>query len=140
MAFVGAIALGLFIGSYAITRNTSNAKPVPQSDGPPLAIAPVAAPEVEAGGGGVVVAPPVTGSPWAVVSVEPTPSRPVAVGGGGGGGHHSSRPPKQVVAPAPGPAPVAPPPAAHKDDCEPPYTLDSDGTRKYKTWCPGVAQ
>jgi hypothetical protein len=135
MAFVGAIALGLFIGSYAITRSTSNGKVVPPSDGPPPATAAVPGPDVDAGGGagavGAVVSPSGTG--WAPVPPDPA-SKPVA---GNGGSHHSTHPPKQPVV-VPGPAPTPSPPVVHREkdkDCDPPYTLEPDGTRKYKMSC-----
>ena len=138
LAFVAAIALGLFIGSYVVSRPSAVGTPLaPASDSAPLAVRTV---------------PEEAGTPWAPVVSDggSDPGARHASGAGVGtaavattadpGGaalaqpvHHSHPHGNPVVKPPPA---VQPPQGGGPSkDCDPPFTLDEEGHKKYKLNC-----
>lgn len=74
-------------------------------------------------------------SAQAVVDMKPptTPSSPPPQHTGAT--THTARPPTPAPVTPPKVATPAPPPAATKKNCDPPYTLDANGRKKYKLEC-----
>jgi eukaryotic-like serine/threonine-protein kinase len=82
--------------------------------------------------------PPATGSVAAVDSAQPgvdskpAPSAPTTAQHTTTGSHSTSRPP--VIAATP-PRTATPPPPPVRKNCDPPYTIDANGRKKYKLEC-----
>ncbi len=74
----------------------------------------------------IVAAPPASSSPAAVSASAAPPPAPSP---------SASAPEPSVAKPKPRPKPIAGSPAAPPSDCDPPYTFDSNGMKKYKPHC-----
>ncbi len=128
MAVLASTALGLVLGTYALSRSKPSASPgaEPASFSSPLATASTAYPVGGAEGG----------SSWSVVDPKAAPvvnptQLPLSPQAGVTGPRHLVR--QRTAAPAP-----PPPVTKHKEkdkDCDPPYTLDDEGHRQYKLNC-----
>jgi hypothetical protein len=136
MAFVGAIAVGLFVGAYAISRpgsrqGASHAQNDPGAGigAPPADNASVGLP-AEGGAPGPTAGNPVV--PEVPVDQLPksSPAPPGVLGTPAPTSRRPGRPKGQ------GSAPAQTSGSARKDkDCDPPFTLDDQGHRQYKLWC-----
>ena len=124
LAFVGAVAIGLFIGSYAISRPPSVRQAVPPNDEAPTGLTPQAEAVADAS------------TPWSVVSVPLAKPGAAIIGPPPTAGtHHQLR--QKPSPPPPLTSAAAPTHKEKEKDCDPPYTLDDEGHRHYKLNCFG---